>query len=253
MGNAIYCIAPLLPFPGEAKQWIQRLPWIQQRPVLPLCYLMRAASSEIQAEFLDDYTPDDMISTVLEDRDSQQKVKEYLEKFRLETDLTDLSLRSYIQQFHIHSAQDQRRQFDRYANSVPQLSISTENPNNIFNYILGFELIKMMFGMSWLQHEKLYRLQRNQEEFMRTYIKPIQHAHKLNKIIVPKDERLFFAKRNYFVQTPIISSKKLIALAIATFTSEVTIHLGFSLIRHTDAFGFDYEYIFELNQDAIFC
>lgn len=237
--------------PSEAKRWAESLPWVQRRYVLSLCHLMCAATPETRAEFLDDYTADGIISKVLTDRDTKQKVNEYLKKFRLNTELNEWLLRGYIKQFYIHSAQDVRRQPDLYLESALRLVMSTEERNNVFTYILGFELIKMMFRMSWFQHEKTYRLQRNQEEFLHTYIKPIQYTHKINKIIVPRDERLFFARRDYFIQSPVISEKKLVELAIATFTTEITTTLGFSLIRHSDAFVFDYDYIFDI-EEAIF-
>ncbi|SRR5579883_45370 len=237
--------------PPEAKKWAEGLPWNQRRYVLSLCHLMCAASPEMRAGFLDDYTADGLISKVLEDRDTKQKVNHYLEEFNVKTELNTVVLRSYIRQFYIHSAQDMRRQPDLYLESALRLVMSTEERNNVFNYILGFELIKMMFRMSWLQHEKLYRLQRNQDEFIHTYIRPIQHTHKINRIIVPKDERLFFARRDYFVQKPVISDKKLVELAIATFTTEITTNLGFSVIRHAQSLVFDYDYIFEAEQEAL--
>ncbi|WP_432808557.1 cobyrinic acid a,c-diamide synthase [Pantanalinema sp. GBBB05] len=238
--------------PPEAQAWAEGLAWTERRYVLSLCHLMCAASPEMQAEFLDDYTADGLVSKILEDRDTKQKVKDYLEHFGIKTELTTGLLRSYIRQFYIHSAQDVRRQPDLYLESALRLVMSTEERNNVFNYILGFELIKMMFRMSWYQHEKLYKLQRNQDEFIHTYIKPIQHTHKINKIIVPKDEHLFFARRDYYVKKPEISEKKLIELAIATFTTEITTNFGFSIIRHPHSLVFDYDYIFELDQEAIF-
>jgi hypothetical protein len=68
---------------------------------------------------------------------------------------------------------------------------------------------------------------------------------------VPKDERLFFARRDYFVQKPAISERKLIELAIATFTTETTTNLGFSIIRHSQSLIFDYDYIFEAEQEVL--
>jgi hypothetical protein len=213
---------------------------------------MCAASAETRAKFLDDYTADGLISKVLEDRDTKHKVKEYLETFKLNTDLSTSSLRRYIRQFYIHSAQDMRTQPDLYLESALRLVMNTEERNHVFCYILGFELIKMMFRMSWYQHEKLYRLQRSQEEFIQLYIKPIQHTHRINQIITPKDENLFFARRDYYVKRPAIADKKLVELAMATFTTEVTNNFGFSIIRHPQALMFDYSYIFEDDQDAIF-
>ncbi|MBW4472743.1 MAG: cobyrinic acid a,c-diamide synthase [Stenomitos rutilans HA7619-LM2] len=237
--------------PPEAQQWAESLPWNQRRFVLSLCHLMCAASPEMRAGFLDDYTADGLISKVLEDRDTKQKVSHYLKEFNVKTELNTIALRRYIRQFYIHSAQDVRGQPDLYLESALRLVMSTAERNNVFNYILGFELIKMMFRMSWFQHEKLYRLQRNQDEFINTYIRPIQHTHKLNRIIVPKDERLFFARRDYFVQKPVISEKKLVELAIATFTTETTTNLGFSVIRHAHSLIFDYDYIFAAEQEAL--
>ncbi|MBE9180670.1 cobyrinic acid a,c-diamide synthase [Oculatella sp. LEGE 06141] len=237
--------------PPEAQIWFESLPWHQRRYVLSLCYLMCAAPPEIQAEFLDDYTADGLVSRKLEDRDTKQRVKKHLKEFKLKTELTEAVLRSYIRQFYVHSAQDARRQPDLYLESALKLVFSTEERNNVFNYILGFELLKMMFRMSWLQHERLYRLQRNQDEFITTYIKPIQHTHRVNGIIVPRDEGLFFAKRNYFVQEPEISDKKLIELVIATFTTDITSNFGFSIIRHANSLIFDHDYIFR-PEDVIF-
>ncbi len=242
----------LLKLPPEARHWAESLPWAERRYVLSLCHLMCAASPEMRAQFLDDYTADGLVSKVLEDRDTKQKVGQYLKEFRVHTDLSTSSLRRYIRQFYVHSAQDMRTQPDLYLESALRLVMSTEERNHVFYYILGFELIKMMFRMSWHQHEKLYRLQRSQEEFIQTYIKPIQHTHRINQIIVPKDENLFFARRDYYVKQPVISEKKLIELAMATFTTEVTTGFGFSLIRHPQALVFDYAYIFEMESDAIF-
>jgi hypothetical protein len=238
--------------PPEAKAWFESLSWHQRRYVLSLCHLMRAASPEVQAEFLDDYTADGLVSKKLEDRDTEQRVTEYLREFKIATRLNESVLRSYIRQFYIHSAQDTRRQPDLYLESALRLVFSTEERNNVFNYILGFELLKMMFRMSWLQHERLYRLQRNQEDFIQTYVKPIQHAHRVNGIIVPRDEGVFFAKRSYFVQEPEMSEKKLIELVMATFTTDVVSNFGFSIIRHLNSMTFDYDYIFRPEQDVIF-
>jgi hypothetical protein len=242
----------LLKLPPEARRWAEGLPWFQRRYVLSLCHLMCAASPEMRAQFLDDYTADGLVSKVLEDRDTKQKVGNYLKEFKVNNTLDTDSLRRYIRQFYIHSAQDMRTQPDLYLESALRLVMSTEELNHVFCYVLGFELIKMMFRMSWHQHEKLYRIQRNQEEFLQTYIRPIQYTHRLNQIIVPKDENLFFARRDYYVKQPAMTEKKLIELAIATFTTEVTTHFGFSVIRHPHALVFDYHYIFETDADAIF-
>lgn len=238
--------------PLEARTWFESLPWNQRRYVLSLCHLMCAAPPEVQAEFLDDYTADGLVSRKLEDRDTKQRVKQYLQEFNIQTELTEALLRSYIRQFYVHSAQDARRQPDLYLESALKLVFSTEERNNVFNYILGFELLKMMFRMSWLQHERLYRLQRNQDEFINAYIRPIQYAHRVNGIIVPRDEGVFFAKRQYFVQEPEISERKLVELVMATFTTGVTSNFGFSIIRHPHSLNFDAEYIFKPEQELIF-
>lgn len=238
--------------PPQARAWVESLSWQQRRYMLSLCHLICAAPPEVQAEFLDDYTADGLVTRKLEDQETKQRVKQYLKDFHIETELTETVLRTYIRQFYTHSAQDTRRQPDLYLQSALKLVFSTEERNNVFSYILGFELLKMMFCMSWLQHEKLYRLQRNQEDFINTYVKPVQHAHRLNNIIVPKDEGVFFAKRSYYVQLPDLQAKKLVELVMATFTTEATINFGFTIIRHPNSLHFDYDYIFEPEPDAIF-
>ncbi len=238
--------------PPEAKSWAESLPWNHRRYVLSLCHLLCAATPEVRAEFLDEYTANGLISKLVENEEIRQKVTLNLDRFQIKTELTETALRNYIRQFYIHSAQDSRIKPDLILESALRVVASTEERNHIYNYILGFELIKLLFRMSWLQHERLYRLQRNQEEFIALYLKPIQQTHRLNQIIVPRDENLFFARRDYFVQLPEISDKKLTELAIATFTTDIISNFGFSVIRHPDAIVYDPDYIFQVDMEAAF-
>lgn len=239
--------------PPEVQQWAESLPWNQRRYVLSLCYILCASSPDKQAEFLDEYTADGLMAKMLEDIDTLQRVKQYLSGFQIKAPLNESVLREYIRQFYIHSAQDARCQPSQYLESALKLALSPKDKDNVFNYMIGFEMIKLLFQMSWVQHERLSRLQTNQDYFIKNYLKPIQHAHKVNGIIVPKDERVFFAKRDYYVQKPDIKSRKLIELVMATFTTSQVIACGFSLTRHSRAFDFDYDYIFNSNEpDSIF-
>lgn len=230
--------------PQKAQVWLEGLPWEQRRYVLSLCHLMSASPPEIQAEFLDDYTADGLVYRVIQDQDTKQKVSSYLEQFHINTQLTEVVLRSYIRQFYIHSAQDVRQQPDLYLESALRLMISTQERSSVFSYVLGFELIKLIFQMSWAQMERLYRLQVSQEDFIRTYVRPIQHTHRINNIIVPRDEDQFFARRDYFVQRPQLHGKRLVELVMVTFTAQVVGNLGFNIIRTPNSFQFDYDYIY---------
>ncbi len=239
--------------PQEAQNWLESLSWVQRRYVLLLCHLISASLPEAQAEFLDNYTADGLVSRVIQDQDTKQKVCAHLARFHISTQLTEPVLRSYIRQFYIHSAQDARQQPDLYLESALKLMLNTHEKNTVFNYMLGFELLQMIFQMSWAQQERLYRLQVSQEEFIRQYIKPIQYTHQLNGIIVPRDQDRFFARRDYYIKRPRVSRKRMVELLIATFTAEVVTHLGFSIIRSPNALQFDYEDIFAAETpDAIF-
>ena len=166
--------------PTEVRNWAESLAWEQRRYVLSLCHLLCAHPAEVQAQFLDDYTAEGLVFRLLQDKDTYHKVSRYLTRFHIQQSITETVLRNYIRQFYIHCAQDSRYQPSQYLEAAVRLLSSSEESNNAFNYVLGFELIKMMFGMSWLQHERLYLLQINQEEFLQKYIRPIQHAHKVN-------------------------------------------------------------------------
>ncbi|HEY9795334.1 MAG TPA: cobyrinic acid a,c-diamide synthase [Leptolyngbyaceae cyanobacterium] len=238
--------------PLEAREWAESLPWNQRRYILLLCHLLCVASPEKQAEFLDSYTADGLVSRKLQDRDTQHQVKEYLKDFYIEKELDEPVLRGYIRQFYIHSSQQVNRKPEIYFQSVFQLILNTEKQNNIFSYILGFEILKLMFKMSWLQHERLYQLQKNQEDFIRLYIKPIQTAHKINGIVVPDYRKIFFDKREFFVKKPHIKPKKLIELVMATFTTDVVSNLGFLIMRDPKFLAFDYEYIFQPEPEGMF-
>jgi len=239
--------------PKEVKQWASSLPWHQRRYVLSFSYILCASSPEKQAEFLDDYIADGLAVKMLQDIDTINRVNKYLRHFRAKTKINEHVLRNYIRLYYIHAAQDVSFKTKQYLESALKLVINTEERNQIFNYILGFELIKIIFTMSWLQHERLARLQTNQENFINTYIKPIQYAHQINGIIVPKDKDVFFAKRDYYVQIPEISPKKLVQLVIETFTPKKVNKCGFVITRHIKALRFDFDYIFQQQeQDGIF-
>ncbi|MGD1805604.1 cobyrinic acid a,c-diamide synthase [Dapis sp. BLCC M126] len=239
--------------PQEVKKWAANLPWDQRRYVLSFSYILCASSTEKQAEFLDDYIADGLAVKMLQDIDTINRVNKYLKRFRAKTKINEYVLRNYIRLYYIHAAQDISSQTKHYLESALNLVINTEERNQIFNYILGFELIKIIFTMSWLQHERLARLQTNQENFINTYIKPIQYAHQVNSIIVPKDKGVFFAKRDYYVQIPEISPQKLVELVRETFTAEKVNKCGFIITRHVKALRFDFDYIFQQQeQEGIF-
>jgi hypothetical protein len=69
--------------PSDTKQWAESLPWEQRRHLLLLCHLICVSSPEIQAEFLDNYTADGLVSRKLQDRDTQYTVKKYLDNLKL--------------------------------------------------------------------------------------------------------------------------------------------------------------------------
>jgi len=238
--------------PKEARTWAENLSWNDRRYLLSICYLMSGATPEVQAKFLDEYTADGLVSRMLTDLDTLENVKSHLQALQIDTPLTEAVLRDYIRRFYIHSAQDVRIQPEIYLESALRLVGKSEERNNVFNYILGFEVLKIIFSMSWLEQERLYRVQKNQEEFFHSYIKPIQYAHKLNGIITPKHERMFFARRDYYIQKPELTPKKSLELIMATFTTKVVVGLGFSLIRHARSLVFDHDYIYNQEPEEIF-
>jgi hypothetical protein len=207
-----------------------------------------------QSDSLKHYTSQGWVSKNFLGQVHHQLVKKYFKKYHINQEFNDSLINQYTQYFYIHLSQDLRAY-----NSFYQLSpldsnynIDAEDPNTIYYYILGFEIIKMFFQMSWLQHERLYGLQKNQDSFIQTYIKPIQNAHRINGIIVPKYEKIFFAKRNYFVKKPQLKGKKLHELVIATFSANTVTNLGFLIIRHLNFLVFDYEYIYSDEPESIF-
>ncbi|MDY6784076.1 MAG: cobyrinic acid a,c-diamide synthase [Cyanobacteriota bacterium] len=238
--------------PPEVRQWAESLDWKQRRYLLSLCYLLCSASPDVQIQFLDEYTADGLIAKIVQDYDTQIKVQAYLNSYHVKSRLTPSLLRVYIRQYYIHSAQDVRRQPEKYLESALRLGVNPTEKNYVLNYILGFEILKMMFKMSWMQHERLYSLQSNQEEFYFTYIKPIQKTHILNGIINPKDRNLFFAKRNYFIQVPQLSEKKVTELVMLAFTTDIVSYLGFAIVRNLSHLNFDYDYIFQPEPEGAF-
>lgn len=241
--------------PQEVLKWANNLSWEERRYVLSLCYLICSVPLDKQAEFLDNYTADGLVVKILQEQTPKDWVTRSFKKLHIKQKLTNTVLKDYIKQYYIHSAQDLRTQSNRdieYLEAVLHLINDSEERNNLFHYILGCEIIKMLFKMSWLQHERFYRLQKNQEYFINHYIKPIQHAHRLNGLVVPKDETLFFAKRDYFIKNPNIKDKKLTELLMSTFTIAQASNLGFFISHNLDFVMFDYDSIFNCEPECIF-
>jgi hypothetical protein len=213
---------------------------------------MRAMTSKKQSNSSNINISDDWVSQKNLDRIPKKNVEKYFQKFHINKALDDDVIKDYIEQFYIHLSQDLRTHMDSHIEVALQLVSNKKERNNIFYYILGFEILKMIFQMSWLQHERLYGLQKNQEIFIRNYIKPIQNTHRINGIVVPKNENIFFAKRSYFIKKPKIKDKKLNELVMATFTTNTVKHLGFLIVRHLNFLAFDYDYIFSDEPEQLF-
>ncbi|HEY9831726.1 MAG TPA: cobyrinic acid a,c-diamide synthase [Stenomitos sp.] len=213
---------------------------------------MCAIARESQSKFSIHSKATDLATSNLLGQFPQSIIERYLRKFHINKELNDFVLKDYIEQFYIHLAQDLRTHSDSHYELSLRLVSNQKEKNHVFYYILGFEILKMIFQMSWLQHERLYGLQKNQDSFINNYIKPIQNTHRINGIIVPRHENIFFAKRNYFVKKPCIKEKKLTELVMATFTTDTVKHLGFLMIRHLNFLVFDYAYIFNDEPETLF-
>ncbi|MGC1309828.1 MAG: cobyrinic acid a,c-diamide synthase [Phormidesmis sp.] len=237
--------------PPEARDWLTGLPWKQRRYVLSLCHLVCATPSAQQAEFLDAYTAEGLLSRIVDDGDTRQRVNEHLVRFRSEAAIDDVTVRKYIRQVYVHSVQDARQRPDLYLETALMLMGSAQEHSSVLSYILGFEILKLLFGMSWEQHERLYHLQTDQDEFTREYIRPVQDAHKRHGIVVPKGEKSFFARRDYFIREPKIHPQRMVGLIIEAFTADKIIELGFSVLRHPNAIHYDYDYIYESPEGSL--
>jgi len=230
--------------PDEARDWLTALPWKQRRYVLSLCHLVCATPSAQQAEFLDAYTAEGLLSRIVDDADTQQRVNEHLNRFRSDTEIDSETVRKYIRQVYVHSVQDARQRPDLYLETAVMLMGSAQEHSSVLSYILGFEILKLLFSMSWEQHERLYHLQPNQDEFTREYILPVQETHKRHGIVNPKDRNKFFARREYFVKTPTIHPQRLVGMIIEAFSADKIMELGFSILRHPNAIHYDHDYIY---------
>lgn len=205
-----------------------------------------------QSQLLRDYTADKTIDRILNAGNLTLIVQYHLSRLQrpIEVITPDL-VQNYVRQFYLHALQDARCEASNFLESALKLFVRQDDRNPILCYLLGFEIITMLFGMSWQQHERLYYLQHNQEYFFNHFIKPIQAAHRLNEKIVPRDSDIFFAKRTYFIQRPFLRPQQLKAIAIATFPAEMVLQLGFDVIRHPRSFIFDPSLIFDIPESII--
>ena len=230
--------------PDEAQDWLSTLPWEQRRYILSLCHMLCATPSAQQAEFLDAYTAEGLLAHIADDADTRRQVNTHLQRFRCQTQLNDDTFRHYIRHVYLHSMQDAEERPELYLEMVLMLMGSARKRSSVLCYILGFEILKMLLSMSWSQHERLTELQVNKEDFTRRYIAPIQQAHQQHLIVVPRDEKKFFARREHYIQSPEIESEQLVDLTIETFTADKIIETGFSLLRHPNTIHFDFDYVY---------
>lgn len=84
--------------PSEARDWLTTLPWQQRRYVLSLCHLVCATPSAQQAEFLDAYTAEGLLSRIVDDDDTRQRVNKHLARFHCGAAIDDTTVRKYIRQ-----------------------------------------------------------------------------------------------------------------------------------------------------------
>ena len=199
-----------------------------------------------QSHLLRGYTGDKTIDRILNACNLKTTVEYHLNRLhRPNSSLTPDLIQAYVSQFYLHALQDSRSEASNFLKSALQLFVRQDDRNPILCYVLGFEVVTLLFSMSWHEHERLYYLQHNQEQFYCLYIKPIQVAHRLNEKIIPRDADIFFAKRTYFIQRPSLRPQQLKAIAIATFPAETVLKLGFDIIRHPRSFVFDHAAIFD--------
>ena len=234
--------------PDEAQAWLSELPWEQRRYILSLCHMLCATPSAQQAEFLDAYTAEGLLAHIADDADTRRQVNHHLQRFRCQTQLNDETFRHYIRHVYLHSIQDAEKRPELYLEMVLMLIGSARKRSSVLCYILGFEILKLLLQMSWAQHERLCSLQVDQEEFARTYIQPVQQLHKRYGIVVPKDEKEFFARRDYYIKRPDIAPERLVKIMVASLTADKVITVGFSLLRHHNAIHFDYAYVYETEE-----
>lgn len=240
----------LAKLPAEAREWLTQLPWEQRQYLLPLFHLLCTASSSEQTKFLDAYTAGGLLSRAVSKRDARQRVNELLAGFHITTGLNDEMVRSYVHQAYLHSIQDAQDQPEMYLEAALMLVRNVAEHDSILSYILGFEILKMLFSMSWEQHERLYKLQPNQDDFTREYIRPVQAAHKRHRIVVPTGVKNFFSRRDYFVRQPNLSEAKTTELIFESFSAEKIIGIGFLVLRHPNAIHFDYDYVYNSDGQA---
>lgn len=231
--------------PDEASEWLTTLPWEQRRYILSLCHLVCATPPEQQAEFLDAYTAEGLLSHIADDADTRRRVNEHLTRFHCKTELNDDTFRHYIRHVYLHSMQDTDQRPELYLETVLMLIGSARKRSSVLCYILGFEILKLLFVMSWSQHERLSSLQVNEDQFIRTFIQPVQQAHKRHNIVVPRGQKEFFARRDYYIQQPDISEQRLVELVIDSFAADDIIEIGFKILRHPNAIHFDYDYVYK--------
>lgn len=231
--------------PAEANDWLTTLPWEQRRYILSLCHLVCATPSEQQAEFLDAYTAEGLLSQIADDADTRRRVNEHLKRFHCSIELNDDTFRHYIRHVYMHSMSDTDQRPELYLETVLMLIGSTRKRSSVLCYILGFEILKLLFCMSWAQHERLASLQVNQDQFNNTFTVPVQKAQKTEGLVVPRGERDFFARRDYYIQQPTISPERLVELVIRYFSADKIIDIGFMILRHPNAIHFDYNFVHE--------
>lgn len=196
-----------------------------RRYLLNSMTLFACISPEQQHQALNDLIQSELISLAEKSKNYlYDRVMSVLKKFGIEQLLSDRELAECYYQYYLLTG------------LIPE-NLTAEYLNNIINFILGVEAIKLIFSMSFIEQQRFFEIQgryATQVMLFYRYIKPIRDKL-LHEQILTRD----IAGSYYYTQAS-LTEDKLLDCIFETFKLETILNLG----ELTKDLAFDKEYIY---------
>lgn len=202
-----------------------------RRFLLNALTLFATVSAEQQHQAINDLIQTEI--SILADRSQtflKRRVQENLKRFQIEKELNEDEIREYYYRYYMITG------------LIPE-RLTPDYLNVLLRFIIGVEIIKMMFSMSCMAQQRFFELQgkySTQAMLFYRYIKPIR-AKLFHEKVLNRD-----TSGNYYYLSPKLEAYEVMDFIFDIFNLEQILYLG----DYADKLSFESDYIYHGPDDS---
>lgn len=202
-----------------------------RRFLLNALTLFAAISAEQQHQAINDLIQFEIV--ILSDRSREflrRRVQSILHRFHLEKDLTEHDIREYYYRYYILTG------------TIPE-RLTPDYLNFLMKFIVGIELIIMIFCMSFMEQQRFFELQgkySTQALLFYHYIRPIRDKL-VRERIVTRD-----SSGNHYYRRPLLDGSEVMDFVFEVFDLDRIAALG----EYAEKLAFERDYIHSRPEDS---